>query len=70
MEFMDKAVELCAAYKIKLGDIDAGMFTEVISAVGKDIGVPRFIIRVRETKDWFQLSPTFRKLEPGEYPIT
>lgn len=70
VEFMDKAVELCALYKIKLGDIDAGMFTEEISAVGNEVGIPRFVIRVRQTKEWFQLSPLFRKLEPDEYPIT
>ena len=74
VEFMDKAVELCALYKIKLGDIDAGMFTEEISAMGKEneneVGIPRFVIRVRATKEWFQLSPIFRKLEEGEYPIT
>ena len=70
LEFMGKAIELCALYKIKPDSIDAGMFTEEVTHTGKDVGIPKFIIRVRDTKEWFQLSPTFRKLEEHEYPIT
>lgn len=70
LEFMHKAIELCALYKIKAEDIDAGMFTEEVTLAGKDVGVPKFVIRVRNTREWFQLSPTFRKLEEHEYPIS